>query len=831
MVEWTAHFVSAAQPSADGDPAVYFRRKIDINERPLHATLHVTALGIVDAFLNGERVGEEVLAPGWTSYTHRMHVSSYDVTDLVAEGGNVLGAVVGEGWAVGPLSWERKRHNYADRPAVLLQLELEYADRMVVIGTDSEVRVSTGGVRANGIYDGETFDARLEPAGWNRPGFDDNGWAAATPFDWDLTTAQGPLSPPIRRIEELPPVAITTSPSGRTIIDFGQILSGWVRLTTTGQAGDEIVLRFAEILTPAGELERETNRGAKATDRYILRGGDEETWEPRTTFHGFRYVEIDGWPGELAPDALCAVVVHTEMQRAGWFETSDPLVSKLHENTVWSMRGNFVGVPTDCPQRDERLGWTGDLNAFSPTAVFLYDVKEMLSSWLADLRAEQRVLGTVPWVVPNVAAQWTTPSATALWSDVAISLPWTLYSEYGDLEILRVSYDSMTSLFREIEAALDENGLWTTGFQWGDWLDPDAPASNPSGGKTDRYLLASAYLCKTSREIADTAALLGHDADAAHFRAVHDRVKAAFLHEYVTGSGRLVDDDAATAYSVAIVFDILDDVQKQRAGDRLAEIVTAADFRISTGFSGTPLVTHALSSTGHLDTAYRLLLEKEEPSFLYPVTMGATTIWERWDSVRPDGTVNATGMTSLNHYAPGTISDWLHRVIGGLERIDPGWKRFRIAPRPGGRLMWARTAHDTVHGRAAVEWHVNEGVMTLNATVPESTTCTVELPLHPDALVLDVGPGQHTWSYPAPNGYGEATRYTLDSSLDTLAADRAVWPEIEAVFAEHLPEVPLASALPHMGAMSLSAVIARLPVQVPGFEAALLDALATPANA
>ncbi|MET0885551.1 MAG: alpha-L-rhamnosidase C-terminal domain-containing protein, partial [Mycetocola sp.] len=538
----------------------------------------------------------------------------------------------------------------------------------------------------------------------------------------------------------------------------------------------------------------------------------------------FRYVDVEGWPGELTSESLRAVVVHTDLRRTGWFETSDPLVSKLHENTVWSMRGNFVGVPTDCPQRDERLGWTGDLNVFSPTATYLYDVREMLSSWLADLRAEQKDIGTVPWVVPNVAAQWTTPSATALWSDVAISLPWTLYSEYGDVGILRASYESMTALFAEIEAAVDANGLWTTGFQWGDWLDPDAPAENPSGGKTDRYLLASAYLCKTSREIADTAALLGHEDDAAHYRAVHERVKAAFLHEYVTGSGRIVDE-SATAYSLAIMFDILDPIQKQRAGDRLADIVAQADYRISTGFSGTPLVTHALSSTGHLDTAYRLLLEKESPSFLYPVTMGATTIWERWDSVQPDGTVNATGMTSLNHYAPGTISDWLHRVIGGLECVDPGWKHFRIAPQPGGGLMWARTAHETVHGRAAVEWAVAGGKMTVYATVPEGTTCTVVLPLHPVGLTVDVGPGEHTWIYPAPEGYGDATHHTMDTTLKALAEDRAIWPAIESAFTTFLPEVPLASALPHMEGLSLTALIERLPEHLPEFEAALHDAL------
>ena len=300
----------------------------------------------------------------------------------------------------------------------------------------------------------------------------------------------------MRRTEELAPVAITTSPSGATIVDFGQVLSGWVRLTVDGPAGTTITLRHAELLTPDGELERETLRQAAATDRYTLAGAGTETWEPEFTFHGFRYAEIDGWPGELDPSALTAVVVHTDMARTGWFEASDPLVSKLHENTVWAMRGNFVSVPTDCPQRDERLGWTGDLNAFAPTATYLYDTRGLLQSWLKDLAAEQQASGTVPWVVPDVLPTASAP--TAVWSDVAVSLPWELYQEYADLDILRDAYESMTAFIRQVEGLLDAGGLWSEGFQFGDWLDPDAPASNPAGGKTDRYLVASAYLCKTT---------------------------------------------------------------------------------------------------------------------------------------------------------------------------------------------------------------------------------------------------------------------------------------------------------------------------------------------
>jgi alpha-L-rhamnosidase len=820
---WQAAFVSAAGPTAAGDPAPYFRREFISADGLRKATLYVTALGIVEAYLNGQRIGDDVLAPGWTSYQHHLDVRAHDVTGLVTTGSNAIGAIVGEGWAAGRLGWENKRDHYTDRPALFLQLELEYADRTEVIGTDTSFRVGCGAVRAAGLYDGETYDARLEPDGWDCPGFDDASWAPAERFEWNRDALRQPIAPPIRRVEELAPVAVRTSPSGKTVVDFGQNISGWVRLTVTGEAGDTVTLRHAELLTPAGELETETNRTAESTDRYTLRGGGEETWEPRFTFHGFRYAEVTGWPGELTDDAIRAVVVHSDMTRVGWFESSDELINRLHANTVWSMRDNFVGVPSDCPQRDERLGWTGDLNAFAPTATFLYDVRDVLRSWLADLAAEHRAGGNVPWVVPDVLS---TPSPpTALWSDVAVSLPWLLYQEFGDERILADSYESMTTFIRQVEGLLDEHGLWSSGFQFGDWLDPDAPADNPAGGKTDRHLVASAYLCKTSREMAQAAVVLGKDEDARHFAALADRVRAAFRREYVTEAGRIVNE-SATAYALAITFDILDEAQRAKAGDRLAGLVAKAGYRISTGFAGTPLLTDALSSTGHLDEAYLLLVQKERPSFLYPVTMGATTIWERWDAVLPGGTLNSTGMTSLNHYALGAVADWLHRVVGGLQRTAPGWRRLRIAPQPGGGLTFACAAHDTRLGRAEVSWRIDSGEMTVDVTVPEGAEATVVLPLHPAGAVEQAGPGDHTWRYPLPQDFGGRPEYTMDTPLKTLADDPAVWPAITAVFAKHLPGIPIDGSAPEAAAMSLAVVLQYIPGPPAGLEDDLRAALA-----
>lgn len=819
-------FISSAAPAEPGDPALYVRRDFDVTTGLRRATLFVTGLGIVEPWLNGERIGSEVLAPGWTSYRHRLHVSQHDVTDALVEGANTVGAIVGQGWAVGALTWENRARNYADRPAVLVEIELEFADRVEVLRSDTTFRTGVGAVGAHGIYEGETYDARAEPKGWAQPGFDDSGWATAQIFDWDPATLVVEAAPSIVRHEELVPVSISTSPSGRTIVDFGQNISGWVRLTVEGEAGTTVTLRHAELLTPAGELETETLRSAAATDRYTLRGGGPETWEPRFTFHGFRYAEVDGWPGGLESEALRAVVVHSEMARTGWFETSNPQITKLHENTVWSMRDNFVGVPTDCPQRDERLGWTGDLNAFTPTATFLYDVRGVLGSWLQDLAAEQRASGTVPWTVPDVLP--TPSSATAVWSDAAISIPWALYEEYGDPSILRRSYQSMTSFMAEVEGKLDADGLWSTGFQFGDWLDPDAPSDNPAGGKTDRYLVASAYLCKTTRELASAAVVLGETADAAHYTELSARVRRAFRREFVTETGRVVNE-SATAYALAIMFGILDGDQLGKAGDRLAELVTASGFTISTGFAGTPLITDALSSTGHLDEAYELLLQTKSPSFLYPVTMGATTIWERWDSVLPDGTLNSTGMTSLNHYALGAVADWLHRVVGGLSRTSPGWQTLTIAPQPGGGLTSASVAHDTVLGRASVDWRVEGGEFVLEAAVPEGATAAVRLPLHPDGdSTLQVGGGSHTWRYALPDGYGEELEYTMDTPMKELMKDDSVWGAVMAVMRTYFPGVPLDAAGAQMAEMSLSMVAGRLPDASDALERDLTAALAAP---
>ncbi|MEV0228138.1 family 78 glycoside hydrolase catalytic domain [Nonomuraea sp. NPDC050786] len=783
-------FVAPSFPLEPAGPAPYFRGEFTADRQPDRALLEVTGLGIVEPYLNGIRLGDEVLAPGWTSYRHRLQVSTHDVTTLVKPGANALGAIVGDGWAAGRIGYEGKSKHYTDRPALFMRLEMTFGEQTVVVESDGSWSAGTGAIVANGLFDGETYDARREPYGWSEPGFTGD-WSAVEPFDWNPEALVPMVADPIRRIEEIAPVSITGK-----IVDFGQNLTGWIKLTTTGEAGQTITIRHAELLND-GELNVETLRTVKATDRYIHAGGT-VTWEPRFTFHGFRYVEIDG-----PFDEVKAVVVHSDMRRTGWLETSDERLNRLHANTVWSMRGNFVGVPTDCPQRDERLGWTGDINAFAPTAAFLYDVRAVLGSWLADLAAEQQEKGFVPWVVPDVLSNPSAP--TALWSDVAVSLPWVLYQEYGDAEILRRSYDSMAAFIRDVEGRLDADGLWSSGFQFGDWLDPDAPGDNPAGGKTDRHLVAAAYLAKTTREMADTAELLGTE-DAARFRTLADKVRQAFRSEYVTANGRIAGE-TATAYALAICFDLLDPDQEARAGRRLAELVAKAGYKISTGFAGTPLMLPALSRTGHLEEAYLMLMETGCPSFLYPVIMGATTIWERWDAIAPDGTLKPSGMSSLNHYALGAVTDWLHKTIGGLAPLQPGYRKVLIAPQPGGGLTHATLTHWTVPGDVRIAWRVEERQVRLEVDVP--VEATVRLPYTGETI--EVQPGEHAWSYELPEGYGEREPYTMDTSLKTLAADPKVWQALTEVFAKHFPGIPLDGDAPEAAAFSLNTVLEFIP--------------------
>ena len=816
--EVRAHFITSERPcGGPEDPALYVRREFAVGHGLRRATLRSTAIGLLEVHLNGQRVGDDVLAPGWSSYRHRLVLSTHDVTDLVQEGANAVGAIVGQGWAVGRVGWEGRSHHWSDQPAVLLELELHYGDRTEVIGSDETFSTGTGGVRANSIYDGEAYDATLEQQGWAEAGAPTDDWTPAVRFDWDLGALAEPTTAPITRTQELSPREIVDKGDGRFVVDFGQVLTGWLRLTVRGEEpGTRITMRHAELLSD-GELDTRTLRTARATDTFVVAGPAEATFEPRFTFHGFRHAEISGLRGGLAPEDVVAVVIHSGMRRSGWFESSSAELDQLHENAVWSMRGNFVGVPTDCPQRDERMGWTGDINAFAPTAVLLHDVHDFLRTWLMDVRAEQAAAGFVPWVVPDVSSAPSSP--TALWSDVAVNLPVVLYGEYGDRAVLEQSYESMTAFTRSVAALLDDAGLWSTGFQFGDWLDPDAPQDNPAGGKTDRHLVAGAFLARTCRQLAETARLLGKDDDTNEFSELAARVREAFRREHVTPSGR-VTGESATAYALAIEFGLLEENQVSKAGERLAALTREAGNTISTGFAGTPFMLSALTRAGQLNTAWDLLMETRCPSFLYPISMGATTIWERWDAITPDGELNDHGMTSLNHYALGSVVSWLYETVAGLAASEPGWRRLRIAPQPGGGLTHARAIHDTVLGRAEAGWRIESGSMTVEVRVPAGAEADVVLPLSQEPPLV-VGPGRHSWTYDLPAHHGQRPEFTMDTPLSELAADSRTWQALTRVFGVHLPGIPIDGNDPQARAISLNTMLDLVPGVTDSFRADL----------
>ena len=731
--EWRARFVGSADSGGGDRRPVLLRRVVTVREGLVRARVYATACGVYELRVNGTVAGDDVLAPGWTSYHHRIHYQTYDVTALLTPGANTIGGWLADGWWRGEYGWNRAGERYGADTAMLAQLELHYADGSTdIVGTDDAWEWAYGPILRSSIYDGERHDARIEPSGW-QPVREKNVRVG------ELTA---PAGPPVRRIETRAPHHITRIDEDTHLLDFGQNLAGRLRITVTGPAGAEIGIRHAEVLEN-GRLCLRPIRTADAHDVYVLAGAGPETWEPRFTYHGFRYAEITGWPGDLGPADVTAVVCHDDMPSTGAFTCSDPLLERLHENVRWSMRGNFVSVPTDCPQRDERLGWTGDLQIFAPTAAFLHDATGSIADWLTDVVHETGDDGLVPLYVPHIATSFP-QFHCAVWGDVTTVVPLVLYDRAGDLGPVLRGYDTARAWVDGCRRLLDDNDVIAHGLQLGDWLDPAAPPDRPQQARTDPYLVATAYLAHSARLLARQAQLIGKDptSDA----ELADRVTAGFRREFVTVSGRCVSD-TQTAYALALCFDLLRAEQRKHAGDRLAELVRDGEFRIGTGFAGTPLILDALTATGHLEEAYRLLLSRGLPSWLYPVTMGATTIWERWDSMLPDGSINPGEMTSFNHYALGAVADWLHRTVAGLAPAAPAYRTLHVRPRPGGGLTYASAEHRTPYGPAAVHWRRADSMLHVDVTVPPNTDAVVELP---GQRPVTVGAGRHTFTVEHP---------------------------------------------------------------------------------
>ncbi len=731
QADWQQPFVSPSLSApATGVRAAYrLRAEFAVDGEVTQARLYSTAHGIYQALVNGARVGDDELAPGWTSYRHRLRHQTYDITSAIRLGRNAIGIELSDGWYRGRIGfhgglWD----NYGTDLSMLTQIELTYSDGGTVTVPLADAWVwSFGPTTAASLYDGETFDARRDQLGWSETGFDDSGWSEVDYRPVSAFTAhiEPAIGVPVRVIEELRPVAVERRPNGRFRLDFGQNIAGRLRIEVSGRAGAKIRMHHAEVLE-SDELAIRPLRSAPSIDEYITRSAGVESWAPRFTIHGFRYAELEGWPGELAEGNVVAEVIHSDMRRTGWFDTDHALLARLHENTVWSMRDNFVDLPTDCPQRDERLGWTGDIQVFAPAASFLYDSGGTLASWLRDVAAEQGADGHVPNFVPWIACGFP-EEASAAWGDAAAIVPWTMYQRNGDARILEEQFSSMAAWVDHSAAKRDTTGLIREGMQLGDWLDPVAPPEDPGAGMTDAYLVANAYLVESAGIVAKAANVLGRVNEAERYSALAAETLLAFRNHYVRADGQL-SNETPTALSLAIVFGLVHGDEVPEAGATLAELMISGGYRVQTGFVGTPIICDALALAGQVDVAYRLLTETASPSWLYPVTMGATTIWERWDSMLPDGSVNPGEMTSFNHYALGAVVDFMHRVVAGLAPASPGYRSLLIAPQPSMLLGRASAELDTPYGRAASSWTRNGREVNLTVTVPTGVTARIVLP-------------------------------------------------------------------------------------------------------
>lgn len=728
--EWTAKWIQAEKVT-DGKvgPAPMFRKEFKLTNTVQSARLYITSHGLYEAKLNGKRVGNEYFTPGWTSYHKRLQYQIFDVTNMVKAGENAVGVTVGDGWYRGNLEFKGERNTYGKEVALLCQLEVVYDDgKKEVIVTDNTWKSSFNGpILASDIYNGETYNARLENEAWSTSNFNDANWEGVKELNIGKENLVVSDGPPVLKHERFAPVKFIKTPKGENVVDFGQNLVGWVQLKIKGKAGDTITLNHAEVLDKAGNFYTENLRIAKQEDKYILAGGKEEILEPHFTFHGFRYVKISGYSGELDKNSITAIAIYSAMPPSGTFASSNPLINQLQSNIQWGQKGNFLDVPTDCPQRDERLGWTGDAQVFFNTAAFNMQVAGFFTKWLKDLKADQHENGNVPVVIPDVREKKNAGSAG--WGDVSTIIPWNFYTVYGDKKLLAEQYSSMKA-WVEYLRSISKDNLWNSGPHYGDWLFYSV--NDDRDGKsaiTDKFFIAQTFYAHSTQNLINAANVLGHKEDVEKYTSLLQDIKKAFMNEYVTPSGRLVSS-SQTAYVLALNFDMLPEELRAQAAKRLVDNISAYKNHLTTGFLGTPYLCHVLTRFGYNDVAYKLLLQDTYPSWLYPVKKGATTIWERWDGIKPDGSFQEVSMNSFNHYAYGAIGDWMYKVVTGInaDTSAPGYKKIVIAPKPGGDFKFASSEYETLYGKIKSGWKLDNGKTIVDITIPANTTAKVILP-------------------------------------------------------------------------------------------------------
>ena len=709
-------------------PSPLFRKQFSTNKKIVSATAYITAHGLYEAQINGQRISDAYFTPGWTSYNKRLQYQVYDVTGMLIKGNNAIAVSLGSGWYRGVIGFSNNHNFYGKDIALLFQLEITYSDGTAgTIISDGSWRSSTGAIRYSEIYNGETIDAREDKKGWSLPGYDDAGWSGVKVASHPMNILIATYNELVKKKEIFKPIKIFTTPKGERVIDFGQNLVGWVTLKVKGNAGDKIVVSHAEVMDKTGNFYTTNLRAAKAQDTYILKGDGEEIFEPHFTWHGFQFIKVEGYPGELKPENFTAVALYSDMEPTGSFSSSNALVNQLQHNIQWGQKGNFLDVPTDCPQRDERLGWTGDAQVFSRTAAFNMNVNNFFAKWLKDVEADQLPNGSVPFVIPNVLGAGATGSTG--WADVANIIPWNVYLAYGDKRVLEQQYSSMKNWVGYMQNN-SKNNLWNTGFHFGDWLfyRPDDD-NDGRAAVTDKYLIAQCFYANSTQLVINAAIVLGKTEDVALYEALLQKIKEAFVKEYLTANGRLVSG-TQTAYVLSLNFDMLPQSQRQQAADRLVENIKSYHNHLTTGFLGTPYLCHVLTRFGYTDMAYNLLLQEKYPSWLYPVKMGATTIWERWDGIKPDGSFQVPSMNSYNHYSYGAIGDWMYRVMVGLDTYPdgPGYKHIKIKPHIGGGFTNASATLQTYYGKLSSSWKIAADKTYMDIEIPANTMATVFVP-------------------------------------------------------------------------------------------------------
>ncbi|MDR3193394.1 MAG: glycoside hydrolase family 78 protein, partial [Treponema sp.] len=736
--EWKALFISAEDENAGASSAgTLLRKEFTLPGEIRSARLYASAKGIYEVRCNGSRVGDQVLTPGWTEYRERLLFQTYDLTGLLTRGDNALAFLVGPGWYKGDLAgWIGRRNVFGMRTAVIAQLRVEYADGSVeLVVSDGDWKCAAAPLTYAELYHGEIWDARLEQPGWDKPGFSGPAWKPVHIESEDPGILRPQDGLPIREQERFKPVSLFTTPSGERVIDFGQNISGWVRFTARGKAGDRVRIRHAEILDAAGNFYTENLRRARQTVEYILRGDGPESYAPHCSFQGFRYIAIDEYPGAIDKDAFEAVAVYSDMRPAGEFRCSNPKVNRFISNVRWSMKDNFVDIPTDCPQRDERLGWTGDAEIFARAASYLMETAPFFRKWLRDLAISQLPDGQVPHVVPDVLdniagndERVTQAAGATAWADAAVIIPWTMYTYFGDRDLLAEQYPSMKKWVDYIRSVARDGLLFDVGFHFGDWVALDAKEGSYFGA-TPNDLTATAFYAYSASLLAFCAKVLGYEEDAKKYAKLREDIGAMYAQEFFTPRGRIAAR-TQTACILSLIFDLVPEACKQRTVDTLVALLAEQNNHLTTGFVGTPFVCKVLADNGHLDLAYELLLKEDFPSWLYQVTKGATTIWEHWDGLKPDGTMWSPDMNSFNHYAYGAISDWVFSAVGGLDtdRERTGFARSVIRPCPGGGISLAETKYESGYGLIAVRWEIAGGKISLSVTIPHNTDAELTLP-------------------------------------------------------------------------------------------------------